>query len=117
MQTHNTEPQVPSFVSLLTPKKSLPDDTGWKARHNQVVFGFVTDTYYTPTRDEDRILSLLQTIHKYVRNRDWLMVEHVITPMMEAAGDALNWNLGELDGGTLSSALCKMQEICEGGDE
>ncbi len=45
------------------------------------------------------------------------MVEHVITPMMEAAGDALNWNLGELDGGTLSSALCKMQEICEGGDE
>lgn len=116
MQT-DTNQSVPSLLSLLTPKDSLSNNTGWKTRHSNVVHGFLTDTYYTPTDDERRILALLSVIHQYVQRRDWLMAEHVIEPMLDAADQALNWNLGRLDGGTLSSALCRMRGICEGGDQ
>ena len=87
----------------------------WVARHNEIVMRFfrngTTDATMTP--GERAILALASGIRDYVAiseslsvdgsSMDYLAFRDVVRPMLSAFVNALNWDLGRLDGGTLDS--------------
>ncbi len=80
--------------------------TDWRTRHNAAVS-------FPKTKSERDILALLRAIQSYVpTSRDcYFTREHILEPLCDAAQDALNLDLGRLDGGTLSAAIYQMQEM------
>lgn len=86
----------------------------WVTRHNAAVDEYKECrnriTYKTTNRvqSERRILALADGIAQFCSTLetgegfDWFVAEHVVGPMVDAFQDALNMDLGRLDGGTLS---------------
>ena len=87
---------------------------GWVRQHTAAVTAFLTDR--GPRRSERAILSLLAGIDQYVGSNaeyiDPYMGQHVTGPMLDAVTDALNLDLGRLDGGTLSAWVGRMRARC-----
>lgn len=89
--------------------------TGWTTRHNRAVQAFVKEgvgAMSNLTRDERAILSLAAGIRQFIGSRgivadssDYYACD-IVRTLASAFNDALNYDLGRLDGGTLSEWVC-----------
>ena len=86
----------------------------WVRPHNRIVAAFIDGR--PVRRSEHAILSLLAGIDQYVGSNaeyiDPFMGQYVAGPMLDAVSDALNLDLGRLDGGTLSAWVERMRARC-----
>lgn len=86
--------------------------THWNTEHNRAVSEF--ERGVLPLGPERAVLGLAYGIAQWCNHHgaDGFSREHVITPLFQAFSDALNYDLGRLDGGTLSS-WAAYEELCE----
>lgn len=103
--------RIPGLPGLLlsTPKqRDIQRKHSGSARywnwHDCVVRHYFTGTRTGLRDSENRILCLLDALHGYAREECWFTVPHVVQPISDAIGDALNTDCGRLDCGKLSSA-------------
>jgi len=104
--TETTETTIESlFVSPIgRPAHAVVN--GWVRRHNTVVTAFLSGHANDLRRSERAILSLVAAIDQYagsmVDGVDPYSGENVYAALLDGFGHALNYDLGRLDGGTLS---------------
>lgn len=83
---------------------------GWVTIHNAILDRYFADNGITINGNATAILAMATGIHGFldyhdsasVHDHDYYVIENVITPLVAAFRDALNLDLGGLDGGTLS---------------
>ena len=110
--TAKTFPETfPGILVLpIVPDAKYPSQNGpWKTRHNVAIRAFASGA---GTPAERGILSLFAGLDALARagvaTREPFGVQHVWGPLIDGARDALNFDLGRLDGGTLDSFLCDL---------
>lgn len=96
----------------------------WKVRHNAAMT--------SPRGNERAIVELFAALDGVCEAfadgiADYLLRDDVLLPMFQAASSLLNWDLGRLDGGTLSAWLfdraasvgidLDANEVTDGGDD
>jgi hypothetical protein len=103
------------FVTSLMAKRQ--GDNAWQYRHNSAVHHWADRTHIDPGtengRNERVVLNHAYAIWTLLHSQwgtDGYVQPNVTEPMMQAFHDLLNIDLGRLDGGTLSSWLCRLAE-------
>lgn len=115
-----THPTDTSIDSLMAPA-SRDRGTGWVRQHNRAVDAFVRERIGATAelkRSERAILSLIAGLDQWAGStvpEPWA-AEHVVEPALVAIGNALNLDLGRLDGGMLSE-WCERMRARVGIDE
>lgn len=107
--------QLPSLPSLLHATDLGTASTGWDRRHNRAVASFFGARLHC-TPDEARILTMLDAFHRIAAVADGYTLPNILEPMRDAISDALNLDVGRLDGGTLSRAQWAIWERATAGE-
>ena len=93
----------------------------WVTAHNRALDDYSNNR---ARRNETAVLSLLDGILSYCRSHDsmgtgddvdWYGAEHVLVPLLDGFDNALNFDLGRLDGGTLSGVSHAIRNAYAGG--
>ena len=93
----------------------------WVTAHNRALDDYVNNR---ARRNETAVLALLDGILNYCGSHDsmgtgedvdWYGAEHVLVPLLDGFDNALNFDLGRLDGGTLSGVSHAIRSAYAGG--
>jgi len=102
-----TETTETTIGSLLVSPIAGSRFNGWVHRHNTVVTAFLAGHADDLRRSERAILALVDAIDQYAGSMadgvDPYSGENVYAALLDGFSHALNYDLGRLDGGTLSS--------------
>lgn len=99
-----------SLILPIVPDAKYPSQNGpWKTRHNAAVRAFMVGAGRASERGILALFAGLDALASGgVAVREPFGVEHVWGPLINGARDALNFDLGRLDGGTLDAFLCDL---------
>lgn len=108
-----TDRPFPLCLLVQEGREDNPRLRDWTISHNQVVASFAAERngrrgIPSLNPSERAILTLAAGIDGWcsVHGADGFGGEHVVAPLFQAYSDALNYDLGRLDGGTLSGWAC-----------
>jgi hypothetical protein len=101
----------PDPLLLAANERDMPANArAWATRHNAAVRGYDQNAALRP--GERVILTLAEAIWMWTHEHggDGFGDPHVLVPLMGAFRQALNFELGRLDGGTLDGWVCDLAD-------
>jgi hypothetical protein len=86
--------------------------TDWMLRHQKAEAQYTRNGGLHSPSAERTVLDLVTAAERIalIHSDDYYVRDRILEPLLDAADNALNLDLGRLDGGTLSQRICDVRE-------